>query len=61
MNLKTLIPVISIISVLVMFVWSYLAGSWEHSWLAVFAGGCLITVLMFIEKGKEKDGDKDEK
>ena len=38
MNLRTLIPIISMVPVLVMFAWSYLAGSLEHSWLAVFAG-----------------------
>ena len=58
MDIKKLIPIISIVSVLVMFVWSYAAHSWEHSWLAVFAGGLVITVLSIIEHGKKKDKDE---
>ena len=54
MNTKILIPLISMVSVLVMFIWSYLAGSWAHSWLAPFAGGIAITVISMIQKDKEK-------
>ena len=52
MNTKILIPLISMVSVLVMFIWSYLAGSWAHSWLAPFAGGIAITVISMIQKEK---------
>ena len=58
MDTKKLIPIISIVSVLVMFVWSYLAGSWSHSWLAVFAGGVLITILGMGEKSKKDKDDQ---
>ncbi len=62
MKAKTLIPIIAMVSVLVMFAWSYLAGSWEHSWLAVFAGGIAITAVSLIEHSKkeEKKEDRDE-
>ena len=39
---KALVPAICMISVLIMFIWSAVEGSFEHSWLAVFAGGILI-------------------
>ena len=45
MDLKKYIPVIAILSVLFMVAWGTLAGSYKHSWLAVFAGGCLIAVI----------------
>lgn len=53
--LKKLIPIISMVSVLVMFVWSWIEGNWSHSWLAVFAGGIIIAALSILSKG-----DKDE-
>ena len=59
MNTKKLIPIISMVSVLVMFVWGYLAGSFAHSWLAVFAGGIVIAALSILGKGKQ--AEKDEK
>lgn len=52
MDTKKLIPIISMVSVLVMFVWGYFAGSFEHSWLAVFAGGIAIAVISIISKKK---------
>ncbi len=59
MNLKTIIPIISIVSVVVMMLWGFLAGDWSRSWLAVFVGGCVIAILSIINKGKEeKDKDK---
>lgn len=61
MDAKKLIPIIAMVSVLVMFVWSYLAGSYAHSWLAVFAGGIAITIVSILSKDKKKeDKDKEE-
>ena len=58
MNTKILIPAISMISVLVMFIWSYIEGSWAHCWLAPFAGGIAITILSMIQKEKQKQQDQ---
>lgn len=58
MNTKILIPLISMVSVLVMFIWSYLAGSWAHSWLAPFAGGIAITVISMIQKEKKQKAEQ---
>ena len=32
MDTKKLIPIISMVSVLVMFLWGYLANDWSKSW-----------------------------
>lgn len=61
MKAKTLIPIISMVSVLVMFLWAYLEGSYNHSWLAVFAGGIAITVVSMLEHQKQKDKDEEDR
>ena len=58
MKRKKLIPIIAMVSVLVMFLWSAVAGSWEHSWLAVFAGGIAIAGISILEKDDGDDKDK---
>ena len=57
MDTKKLIPIISMVSVLVMFLWGYLANDWSKSWLAVFAGGIIIAAISIFNKdndGKDK-------
>lgn len=54
-TLKKLIPIISMVSVLVMFIWSWLEGSWSHSWLAVFSGGIAIAALSILSKDDEDE------
>jgi uncharacterized membrane protein YjjP (DUF1212 family) len=61
MNTKILIPAISMISVLVMFIWSYIEGSWAHCWLAPFAGGIAITIVSRLQKEKQKKQQDEEK
>lgn len=56
MDLKKLNVIIPIVSVGVMVVWSTVAKDWSKSWLAVFVGGILMTVLNIM--GKKNDGDK---
>lgn len=55
METRRLIPLIAMFSVLVMFIWSYATGSWQYSWLAVFAGGiAMAAVSYFGKKNKDK-------
>lgn len=62
MKLKTLIPIVAMVSVFVMFIWSYLEGNWSHSWLAVMAGGIVIVIISMLIHGKGNDkGDQKEK
>lgn len=59
MKLKILIPIVAMVSVFVMFIWSYLEGSWSHSWLAVMAGGIVIAIISMLSK--DDKGDKKDK
>lgn len=59
MKLKVLIPIIAIVSVAVMIVWSMITGDWSKSWIAVFIGGILIAILSIVIGAKNKD-NKDE-
>ena len=54
MNLKILNVVIPVVSAGIMVVWGTLANDWSKSWLAVFIGGILMTVLNVIGKNKDK-------
>lgn len=56
MDLKKLNTIIPIVSVAVMIIWGTLANDWSKSWLAVFVGGILMTILNVM--GKKNGGDK---
>ena len=49
----TLCASISMISVFIMLVWGYAADDFEHSWLAVMAGGIAIAIVTMVRKDKE--------
>ena len=51
---NTLCTIISMVSVLVMFIWGYLADSFDHCWLAVMAGGIIVMSIRMIRKDKEE-------
>ena len=59
MNNRSINAIISIASVLVMIVWGTLAGSYKQAWLAVLAGGVLITILSLYNKGRTDTGTAD--
>jgi hypothetical protein len=49
------------ISVFIMLVWGFAAGDFEHSWLAVMAGGIISAIVAMIRRDKaEVDKDKKE-
>ena len=58
MDLKKLNVIIPVVSVGVMVVWGTLAKDWSKSWLAVFVGGILMTVINALGKKKDDDDKK---
>ncbi len=65
-NIKTgtICALISMTSVVVMFIWGYLANDFSHSWLAVMVGGILSFAVFMIRKdfkSGEKENDNDDK
>lgn len=52
--MQKLIPIICMVSVFIMLVWGYMAHSFEHSWLAVFAGGIIVAAISILSRD-EKD------
>lgn len=55
MDLKKLNVIIPIVSVGVMIVWGTVANDWSKSWLAVFVGGIIMTILNVIGNKDKKD------
>lgn len=64
-NIKTgtICSIISMTSVVIMFIWGYLAGDFKHSWLAVMIGGILSCAIYMIRKdidsANRNDKDKE--
>ncbi len=50
-----IIAAIAMISVFIMIVWGTLAGSYEHAWLAVFAGSIAMTIVSMFYKGESSN------
>ena len=57
---NTLCAIISMVSVLVMFIWGYIAGTFEHSWLAVMIGGVISASIKMIRKDKEEKAKEEQ-
>ncbi len=50
----TICAAISMVSVFIMLVWGFAAGSFEYSWLAVMAGGIANVIILMVRKDKAK-------
>ena len=57
LSTNTISAIISMCSVLIMFIWGYIEGTFMHSWLAVFAGGIIVVIIRMIRKDKENKGN----
>ena len=65
-NIKTgtICSIISMASVVVMFIWGYLANDFSHSWLAVMIGGIISCAVYMIRRdmeSAEKSGKTEDK
>lgn len=52
MDMKRWIPVISIASVIVFFIWGFVEGTYEHSWISFLLAGLAMAILRATEKKK---------
>lgn len=59
MNIKILNTIIPMVSVLIFFIWGWIEGSYQHSWIIFMVGGMLMGVLKMIDKKKEKQKEQD--
>ncbi|MBP3803929.1 MAG: hypothetical protein J6I76_08530 [Oribacterium sp.] len=50
-----IIAAIAMISVFVMIAWRTIAGTYQHAWLAVFAGGIAMTIVSMFYKGESSN------
>jgi hypothetical protein len=42
-----------------MFIWGYIEGGYQHSWLAILIGGVISSAISMIRKDKENKDGKD--
>ncbi|WP_026511886.1 hypothetical protein [Butyrivibrio sp. LC3010] len=56
-NIKTgtICSIISMVSVLIMFLWGFFGNSWNISWIAVMIGGVLSGIVYMIRKDLESN------
>ncbi|MBR2274991.1 MAG: hypothetical protein IJ873_02875 [Lachnospiraceae bacterium] len=65
MNRKKLYPVFSIAALIIFFIWGWIEGSFEHSWIIFLAVPVAIAIVNAMDgkddkKGGEKGADKKE-
>jgi hypothetical protein len=58
MNLKILNTVIPMASLLIFFVWGWIEGSYQHSWIIFMVSGMLMAILRVVDKEKAKDAER---
>lgn len=60
MNIKILNSIIPLASVVIFFIWGWIEGTYQHSWIIFMIGGGLMGILATINKSKEQDTAKKE-
>ncbi|MCR5799859.1 MAG: hypothetical protein K6G69_07280 [Lachnospiraceae bacterium] len=62
-NVKTgtICSIISMTSVVIMFIWGFLANDFSHSWLAVMIGGIVSYGFYMVRRDIEKSEKEEEK
>ena len=58
MNRKVLNTIIPMAAVLIFFIWGWIEGSYQHSWIIFMVSGMLMGVLGVLDKNKQKDEQK---
>ena len=55
MNRKTLNILIPMLSLIIFFVWGWIEGSYQHSWIIFMVSGLAYAILPTLDKKKEKE------
>ena len=55
--MKKWIPVISIASVIIFFIWGFIEGTYQHSWIIFMFAGLADVIISILDR---KDKDKQE-
>ncbi len=58
MNIKLINRIIPFCMVILFFVWGWIEGSNQHSWLVFVVGGMLMGILWIIDMVKGKEAGK---
>ena len=58
MDRKTLNIIIPILAVVIFFVWGWIEGTNEHSWIIFMISGGAMAVLASMDKNKKKEAEK---
>jgi len=53
----TICGIISMVSVLIMFLWGFWGNAWSVSWVAVMIGGVLSGIVYMIRRDKENSNN----
>lgn len=58
MDRKMLNRIIPLLSVVIFFLWGWLEGSFQHSWIIFVIGGGAMGIISSLDKGTKKDEEK---
>ena len=60
MDKKTLNTIIPILAVVIFFIWGWIEGNYQHSWLVFVIAGGAMAVLSAMNKNKAKEAEEAE-
>ena len=58
MDKKTLNTMIPILAVVIFFIWGWIEGNYQHSWLIFVVAGGAMAVISGMEKSKAKEAEE---
>ena len=61
MSLKTINTIIPMLSLLIFFIWGWIEGSYQHSWIIFMVGGMAMVVVRMIYNDKQNKNGADKK
>ena len=58
MDKKTLNTIIPILAVVIFFIWGWIEGNYQHSWLVFVIAGGAMAVISAMNKNKAKEAEE---